>query len=312
MKKSKYLIFLIITVLMLTITGCTSQTITDAETDKSYAVVICTTIYPLYDFASNVGGEKVRVINLLPAGAEPHSWEPSPQAIALLQQADLFVYCGAGLEPWAEQVISSFGEKGPTVVDSSKGIELIKSDGDEHHHGSDPHIWLDPLNAKQQVENILTALIKIDPENAAYYREQAQAYCRKLDALDEKYRERLANAPLKKFITSHDAFGYLAKRYGLEQISIRGVNPEMEPTPARLAEIISLAKENNIKYIFFESLINPKVSETIAAELGGDTLVLNPISSLTEEEINQGKNYLSLMEENLYNLELALGVSDEQ
>ncbi len=309
MKKTTALIviFLLFTVLL---TACGEKNSTEPQNDSS-KLVVYTTIYPLADFTANVGGEHVQVINLISPGAEPHSWEPSPRDIADLQNADLFIYCGAGLEPWVEQVISSLGEKGPIAIDSSRGIDLAHHESDNHHHGTDPHIWLDPIKAQQQVDNILAGLIKKDPENANYYRNKAAAYKDKLQELDEKYRERLADAPLKKFITSHEAFGYLADRYGLEQIAIRGLTPEMEPGPSRMAEIVSIARANNIKHIFFESLVNPKVSETIAEEIGGDTLVLNPISSLTEDEISRGKNYLTVMEDNLRNLEIALGVSDE-
>ncbi|MEG6615620.1 metal ABC transporter substrate-binding protein [Peptococcaceae bacterium 1198_IL3148] len=310
----KLLLRLVGVLICLTLTACNETTVSpsaDVDNDK---ITIYTTIYPLYDFTKNIGGNHVEVVNLIPAGAEPHSWEPSPQDIAKLHDADVLIYSGAGLEPWVDQIISSLGENKPAVVDSSIGIALEKGDEihGEHQHGADPHIWLDPINAKKQVANIANSLTEIDPQHAADYQSNCQQYLAKLDALHRKYQAVLADVPIKIFITSHDAFGYLAKQYGLEQISIRGLSPEAEPSPARLAEIVKIAQEHNIKYVFFEYMVNPKVSQTLANEIGGGTLILNPVAGITADEIKAGKDYLSIMQENLDNLAMALGDTNEK
>lgn len=275
-----------------------------STTDK---ITVFTTIYPLSDFTNNIGGKYVEVINLIPTGAEPHSWEPSPKDIAKLNQADIFIYSGAGLEPWVEPILNSLDTSEIVVVDSSIGIKVK----DSKDRQSDPHIWLDPFNAKIQVNNIATALIESDLANASYYRQNQAIYLDKLEQLHQHYQNKLAVTANTKFITSHAAFGYLAERYGLEQISLRGLSPEVEPSPARLAEIVKLCQENNIKYIFFEHFVSDKVSKTIANEIGGGTLILHPLGGVTKEQLVEGQDYIALMNENLDNLLIALGDHDE-
>jgi zinc transport system substrate-binding protein len=313
MQVKRIIMLLIVAIVGLTITACSTATVSSNQNDSSDKVVVYTTIYPLYDFTQNIGKEHVEVVNLIPPGAEPHSWEPSPKDIAKLQNADVFIYSGAGLEPWVDEIISSFGDSKPLLVDSSSGIPVDDHSGlDDHHHTTDPHIWLDPLNAKIQVKNITESLIKVDSLNKEDYQSNEQQYLSELDTLHRQYESKLAVVPNKKFITSHDAFGYLATRYQLEQIAIRGLSPELEPSPARLAELSNIAKENNIEYIFFESMVSPKVSNTLAEEISGGTLILNTIGSVTDEEFKAGKGYIDFMQENLDNLLVALGGTNEK
>ncbi len=190
-------------------------------------------------------------------------------------------------------------------MDSSEGIELIREEG-----LPDPHIWLDPVLAKQQVDAIEKAFIKADPKNSDYYTANARALKQDLGTLDANISKELAPAKKKVFITSHTAFSYFAKRYGLTQIAISGLSPDIEPTPAKIAEIVKLAQENKVKYIFFETLVSPKLSETIAKEAGAQTLVLNPIEGLSDDQIKQGENYFTIMRENVKNLRLALEVEN--
>ncbi|MCL6635282.1 MAG: metal ABC transporter substrate-binding protein [Peptococcaceae bacterium] len=286
-------------------------------------IKVYTTIYPLYDFAVNVGKDRVDIVNLVPAGAEPHEWEPSPKDLAGLSRADVFIFCGAGLENWVGRALSSVRAKNMTVVDAGRNIRLIHGGGheptpEEEAGGgpeagrgavTDPHIWVDPVNAKQMVGNIAEGLAEADPAHADEYRKNAAAYQDRLDALHARYQSELAGVKFREFITSHDAFGYLAERYQLVQIPIRGLSPESEPTPARMAEVVRIAREKGIKYIFFESLVSPRVSEVIAGEAGASTLVLNDAAGLTPEEIKSGKDYIAVMEENLENLKKALGAS---
>lgn len=258
-------------------------------------VDVTASFYPLAEFARRVGGNKVRVNNITPVGAEPHDFEPSPLDIIKIEQSRVFIYSGGNFEPWADKIVP--GLKDVIIVNASRGIPLIKND---------PHFYLDPVLDRKVVNNIAAALIKADPVNKAYYKKNASAYIGKLRALDEKYRIGLKNTKSRDIVTSHNAFAYLAARYGLNQIPISGL-AEQEPSAARLAQISEFAKKHQTKYIFFEKLVGPRLSDTIARETGAKTLVLNPIEGLTHKEQEDGKDFISISEENLANLRLALG-----
>jgi zinc transport system substrate-binding protein len=293
---------ILLIVLLVSLTGCIGQQKANETSEK---INVVTTFYPLYEFSKRIGGEKADVSILVPAGAEPHDWEPGPQDIIKIESAHIFVYNGAGLEPYVDKIITKTESQTLIVVDSSEGIELIKEGG-----APDPHIWLDPVLAKHQVETIEKAFIKADPKNSDYYSANTAALEQDLGALEANISKELTPAKKKMFITSHAAFGYFAKRYGLTQIAIAGLSPDIEPSPAKIAEIVGLARENKVKYIFFEALISPKLSETIANEAGAQTLVLNPIEGLSEAQIKQGENYFTLMRDNVKNLKLALEVEN--
>ena len=178
----------------------------------------------------------------------------------------------------------------------------------DHDHGQfDPHVWLDPVNAGKMAENIKDALVQADEGNREYYEANYREFTDKLKALDKRYREELINFNRREIVVSHAAFGYLTKRYGLEQIAVKGITSQEEPGAAKMAEITKLLREKQIKYVFFETLTSPKLSEVLAREVGADTAVLNPIGGLTQEEIRSGMDYISVMEENLAALKMALG-----
>lgn len=290
-------------------------------------IKVYTSIYPLYDFAGKIGGDKIELINLVPAGAEPHDFEPSTRQIAEISKAELFIYNGAGLEHYLDTLKEALKGTPIILVNTSAGLDLLKSeheDEDEHHdheqeaaslephdeehdHGGlDPHIWLSPGNAGKQGEAIMQALTQIDPGNQEFYEKNYASFKAELVKLDNEYRDTLSKCKKKDIVVSHQAFGYLARDYGLNQIPVRGLNAEAEPTPGKMKEIINTVKEHDIKYIFFESLISPKVSEAIAREVQAETLVLNPIGGLTEKELQAGQDYFSIMRENLANLQTAL------
>ncbi|HMM22369.1 MAG TPA: metal ABC transporter substrate-binding protein [Selenomonadales bacterium] len=273
---------------------------------------IVTTIYPLYDFTKQVVGDKADVALLVPAGAEPHDWEPAPADMIKIKNAKMFVYNGAGMEEWIDKLQGSV-LKGKKVVKASDYVNVLAAqfteEGEPAPAGiSDPHIWLDPVNAQAIVQGIADAVSAMDPANGSYYKSNASHYIAELQALDQEYQI-LGNAPRKQIVTSHAAFAYMAKRYGLQQVAIMGLAPDAEPTPQRMAEVIRYVKANGIRYIFFETLVSPKLSEVIASEAGAQTLVLNPIEGLTDEEIAQGANYITEMRMNLTNLKIALGVN---
>lgn len=277
---------------------------------------VTASFYSMAEFAQKVGGEKVHVTNLTPVGAEPHDFEPSPQDIAKIERSGVFIYTGAGFEPWADKIVP--GLKKVTVINVGEGIDLLpaipeekeesgshETDEPHHSHATDPHFYLDPVLDQKVVKLISKKLSEVDPANRSYYEKNASDYIDELVALDEEYKAGLVNCGSRDIVTSHAAFAYLAKRYDLNQIPIAGIAEE-EPSPAKLADIAKLVKEKHIKYIFFEELVSPRLSETIAREAGAKTLVLDPIEGLTPEKKKAGKDFISLMRDNLDNLRLAL------
>ncbi|MBE5702699.1 MAG: ABC transporter substrate-binding protein [Ruminococcus sp.] len=295
------------------------------DTSSEKKLNVMASFYPMYDFATKVGGDKVEVTNMVPAGTEPHDWEPAATDVKNLEEADVFIYNGAGMEHWTEDVLGALDNKELKVVEASRGLTLLEgkeedeeetedssSDSDASDESTDseitydPHVWLNPLNAKAEMENIKNAFVEADPDNKDYYEQNYETYAEKFDQLDKEYKDGLADTKSKDLITSHEAFGYLCQAYGLNQVGIEGLSPDSEPDASRMNEIIKFAKENNVKTIFFEELVSPKVSETIADEIGAKTAVLNPLEGLTDDEISAGEDYFSVMESNLKTIEDAL------
>lgn len=301
--------------------GCGNAAKTAGETKSTPAkMAVGASLYTLAEFARQVGGDRVTVTQLIPDGVEPHEWEPTPKDLAKLQSQKVFLYNGKGLEPWIDSAKKAVAGKKVAFVLTSEGIPSLAAVAEaEHEHkgadakhasetAEDPHVWLDPVLAKQQVMLVKEALSQADPDGKAYYEERAAAYGKQLEQLDADYRTMVEKAPRKEFVTTHAAFGYLAKRYGLQQLAIMGVSPHAEPTPADLALLVQEVNEHQIKTIFFETLISPKLSETIAQQTGARTLVLNPIEGLTPDDVKQKADYLTLMRLNLENLAVALQV----
>jgi zinc transport system substrate-binding protein len=262
--------------------------------------LVVASVYPLYEFARAVAGDRAEVVALVPPGVEPHDWDPAPQDVVQVQKAKLFVYNGAGLEPWVAKLSRELAARGTVMVRATEKLALL---------GADPHVWLDPQRAQAQVESIRGGLSRVDPAGASAYAAQAQAYRARLATLDTAFSDGLRRCARRDVVTTHAAFAYLTQRYGLTQIPIQGLTPEAEPSPADLARLVKLAREKKVRYVFFETLVSPKLAETLAREVGAKTLVLNPIEGLTREEQAAGKSYLSLMEDNLRNLRVALDCS---
>ena len=297
---------------VLLLAGCGGNKAKVATPDSAAKIKVVATVYPVYEFVKQVGGDKVDVVMLIPPGAEPHDWEPTAKDITRIKDAKIFAYHGAGFEP-VEKLLTKDVLGTAMPVEVSKGVAKLAGShegdlhkDDKHDDEGDSHMWLDPLAAQQEVNNILAALIAADEKNAVYYKENAEKFNNQLAALDQEYKKTLGNIVRKDLITSHEAFAYLAARYGLHQIGIMGLSPDAEPTPDKMAEITKFCREHKVKYIFFETLASPKLAQTIAKETGAQLLVLNPLENLTEEEIKQGKSYLSIMKDNLVNLEKAL------
>ncbi len=267
-------------------------------------VSVVTSFYPLYFFTTKIGGDKVSVSNITPAGAEPHDYEPTTQDVARIENAQLLVLNG-GVEAWGSKIKDNLKGTSTEIIVAGDGL-LTQKLTEEGTTTLDPHIWLAPPLAKQEVHKIAQALEKVDPKNADYYLANEKRLDGEFDKLDNEFKTGLASCKKPDIITSHAAFGYLAKEYGLRQVPITGISPDAEPSSAQLAQVTKFAKANNVKYIFFESLVSPKLSDTIASEVGAKTLVLDPLEGLSNDDLKAGKNYFSVMRENLTNLQTAL------
>ncbi|EGP5091471.1 metal ABC transporter substrate-binding protein [Enterococcus faecium] len=282
---------------------------TNKEADKKEDLTIVTTFYPIYDFTKEIVGDEGNVKLLIPAGTEPHDFEPSAKERAEISDADVFVYNSSDMEFFVDSLKDSVDSKQTLMIEAAKGIDRLESqeadeheeseEGHDHAHEYDPHVWLDPVLAIKEVRTIAGELGEKYPDKKEIFTKNADAYIKKLEALDQKYSEELKNATNRTFVTQHAAFAYLANQYNLEQVAISGVSPDQEPTPSRLAELKEFVKKNNIKVIYFEENASSKVAETLSNETGVKLEVLNPLESLTNEQIKAGENYISVMEKNL-------------
>lgn len=296
------------------LTGCGTQQADTAAGDGRLRVL--TSFYPMYDFACKIGGDCIDVTNMVPSGTEPHDWEPSTNDLKNLEKADVFIYNGADMEPWADDLLVSRSDT-LRVVEASENVELRTTDGEhehahehegaDHHHGDfDPHVWLDPENAKIEMEAIRDALCAADPENSTVFQSNYEKYAAELDALDAAFREKLSSLPNRTIVVAHEAFGYLCDAYGLTQVGIEGLSPDSEPDPGRMAEVIDFVREHSISTIFFEELVSPKVAEAIASETGAQAKMLSPLEGLSDEQAAAGADYFSVMHDNLAALMEAL------
>lgn len=305
---------LLLLVLLLTLGSCGAPVQSPKEGVQIYA-----TLFPQYDFARTIGAEEVSVHMLLPAGAEPHHYEPTPKDLAALSEADLLLYTGEGMEPWVARIASS--AKDLQLIDVSRGVTLLhtleeeEDHGHEHeeevhdehahdHEGADPHIWTSLDNARVMAKNVLDALIEVAPEHAALFTSRWEAYDAQLSALDEAYLRELSELSNRTLLYGgHFAFGYLAERYGLTHRSpYAGYSSDAEPTPADMARLIDALREENAHTLFYEELSEPRIARSIASETGADLVLLHGAHNLSAQEWSEGKTYLSIMQENLEKL----------
>jgi len=327
MVRKKIAVFVLILSLSMALlfSGCNnSDSNINSEGDK---ITIYTTLFVLTDFSQRIGGEYVEVVNLIPPGTSSHDYDPTAKEMVALTNSDIFIYNGIGMESWLEKIVTNLETEDVKLIDASEGVAAIT--GEEHDHGNDngdheengnnneevghehednidSHVWLDPLNALKQAENIKNSLVEIDSANAAYYETNFEELEKELIALDEKYRVELENTKRKDFFVSHAAFGYLAEQYGLTQNSISGIIPAYEPSPAELSELIKKASELDINYILVDPMDVTKISDVLASEIGAKTTSIYTLGSITKEQSDQGMDYISLMEENLEVLKKAL------
>lgn len=295
------IITIVITIPLISYTVFSSDSNQFKKTNTS-KLQIMSSFYPLREFSQNVGKEKVDVKLLVPVGVEPHDWEPTIKDVQQMQKSDLIIINGIGFESWVDK-LNEMNYQG-VIVDTSNGIVIKNVDEESTQENDsesgDPHIWLNPVFAKIQVQNIANAFSNSDPENRQYYQENAANYINKLDLLDSKIHNELSGCN-HDFIAFHHAFSYFADEYNLTQHTIiPSYAPHAEPTAKTLENVINKAKQLNLKVIFTEETVDPKTSQVIANEIGGKILVLSPL-----EIVNDG-TYISKMTENLNHLKEAL------
>ena len=264
--------------------------------------LVVATIYPLWEFARQVAGDRAEVVSLVPAGVEPHDWEPAPRDVSQVRRAAVFVHTGTNLDGWAEKLLADLTERRGVVVNARGGLGVLTMGGI-----TDPHVWLDPTLARVQVLAIAGGLEQADPAGRAVYAENTKAFVARLDALDLEFAAGLAECARREVVTSHAAFAYLARRYRLTQVPVMGISPEAEPSPADLAAIVRTARRLKVTHVFYETLVSPRLAETLSRELGATPLPLNPIEGVSPAEAAAGTGYLELMRANLANLRTALG-----
>ncbi|WP_231584189.1 metal ABC transporter solute-binding protein, Zn/Mn family [Domibacillus indicus] len=290
-------------------------------------LTVYTTIYPLEYFTERIGGDTVKVESMLPAGADEHTYEPTSKTILNIAEADLFLYNGLGLEPFAEKVEETLSGEDVSIIGVGEQVEIEEGHehseeehsheeehadeaghGDGHNHsGTDPHIWIDPLLAEQMAAVVKEELIKLNPDEEALYDENYNALAAELEQLDKNFHAAVDGAAKKEILVSHAAYGYWEKSYGIEQLSIAGLSPTDEPSQKELKELADTAEAHNIRYVIFEQNVTPKIAEVLQKEIGAESLRLHNLAVLTEEDIEAKKDYMSIMKQNIETLKTAMG-----
>lgn len=303
----------VILILFVGLSSCSKKR--EEKPDQTKKLQVVTTLFPLYDFAKNIGADKAEIFLLLPPGMEAHSFEPTPGDIVRINSADIFIFTENNMEPWVANILKGMDRNKVSVCRAGKSVALIK--GTDHHHegsdslhgdeDSDPHIWLDFSNARKMVDNILESFIAKDPLNRDFYTINAEHFKAGLDNLDRKYRESLSHCRTRVFIHGgHSAFNYLAKRYGLEYLSAYKGSPNSEPTASQIIELSDKMKKYRLKALYYEELITPRLATVLAKETGATLLQLHGAHNITRNEMEKGVTFMEIMENNLKNLQLGL------
>src|SRR5207245_730933 len=265
---------------------------------------VVASFYPYQYFTSRIAGDRYSVGALVPPGVEPHDWEPTPGDAARMASSVAFVYNGY-LELYLQSFFADLPPNQPVRINASEGLGVLHG-GEGGASAIDPHLWLDPVLVETTAANIAAGLAKADPTGNATFWANATRLIRDLEALNATFAAGLQNCHLRVFITQHEAFAYLAKRYNLTQYAIQGLSPDVEPTAAQIQQILNVINQTGSKYIFYEELVSPAVAQALAQEAHAQTMVLSPIEGLNATESQNGDTYLTLMEMNLANLRTAL------
>ncbi len=266
---------------------------------------VVASFYPLFEAAQRVGGDRVHVRNLTPAGSEPHDLELSSDQVDRIEDATVVLFLGRGFQPALENAADRARGMKVDILDELG--RLLPAPAGDDELDVDPHVWLDPRLFKAIVAKVADALAVADPANRATYEANAAGYGRELDELDAAFVQGLSSCDRRVVVTSHAAFGYLTARYGLVQEAIAGFEPESEPSPQRLADLAAKVRADGTTTVFYETLVSPKVAQALAREAGVSTAVLDPIEGLSDDDAEAGKTYVSAMRENLAALRRALG-----
>lgn len=329
--KNIFALFLSLTLLL---AGCSNGTKSTEKKVKNNhdKLSIYTTVYPLKYFTERIGGNFVEVNTIYPPGSDEHSYEPTQKEMMNLADADIFVYIGLGLEGFVEKAKNTLKNEHVTMVGAAEHLQIEESahvehgenehsedehgehsedehgeDAHEHQHGDvDPHVWIDPVYAKNLALTIKEALIEKMPEQKEEFENNYSLLANELDQLNNDFEKMISESKHKEIIVSHAAFGYWEKRYGIKQISVAGLSTTNEPSQKQLQKIIEAAKEHDLKYVYFEQNVNSSLTEIIQTEIGAEPLILHNLSVLTNDDLKNNPSYFSLMESNIKALEKGL------
>lgn len=277
--------------------GCSSKTAETTNTNSQSKIKVVVSFNAMKEFASAIGKDKIAITTIVPNGTEPHDFEPTTESLKNLSSANVFIYNGLGMESWTDKVLKSIDNKNLVVVNASKDSNPIKNtDAEEiEEHGEyDPHIWISLKGAEVESKNIKDALVKVDPSNKEFYEKNYDEFSKQLKDLHNEYTKKFETVKNKNFVTGHAAFAYLCRDYGLNQNSVENVFAEGEPSTKKLKELVDYCKQNKITTIFMEDMVSPKVSTTLANEIGAK---VEKIYTLESKEDN--KNYIESMKNNL-------------
>lgn len=280
--------------MMIFLSSCVNKKAPENNNDQAEKkIFVVSSFNAMTEFAMAIGGDKIDITTIVPSGIEAHDFEPKAKDMKNMSKADLFIYNGLEMEHWAQDILKSVDNKNLVVVEASKGADLIKSSKEESkEHGQfDPHVWLSLKEAKVEANNIKEALVNIDSSNKEYYEENYKRFEKELDTLKDEYQNKIQPLKNKTFVTGHAAFAYLCRDFGLQQYSVEDVFAEGEPTPQKIKELVEIGKKINLKTVFMEENASPKVSETLAREIGAKADTINTLES-------EG-NYIETMRENL-------------
>ncbi len=302
---------------------------TDSSTSDDKKTEIYTSTFATAAIAREIGGNQVNVKMIVPPGADPHSYEPTSKQLTEIAKGDLFLLTGTTLEPYSKKIQESLKGTDVRFIETSKDGTLLESDAtlhaheeeghteDEHAHEEehddhatdehgkyDPHVWLDPVNAKAMARSITVALSKEVPKDKATFEKNLKAFDQQADALDKEFKQAVADGSKKELLVTHAAYGYLAERYGFTQLPIAGISPSDEPSQKQLAALVKEARMHDLKYVAFEETVSPKVARVIQKEIGAKSVTIHNLESVTKSQ--QNSSYFKLMEENVQTLEQAL------
>lgn len=302
------------------LTACGSNN--EEQAKNNDALTVYTTVYPLMYLAEEIGGDLIDVKSVYPANADEHSFEPSQKEIIDMAESDLFLYIGYNLEGFVKKAEPILEDEGVKVAAIGEQIDIdVESHSEEDHdhseeghddheghdHGDvDPHVWLDPNLMIQMAEQVKNELTELLPEKESYFEENYKQTAEKMKDLDADFKQMVEESAKDEIIVSHAAYGYWEARYGIEQLAVAGLSSSSEPSQKQLTELLKTAKEHDIEYVLFEQNVPSKLTETIQKEIGAKSLTIHNLSVLTSEDMENGQDYVSLMEDNIATLKEAL------